>query len=118
MTIGNANHGDKAMSELLNFIRIEENGTLSGNIASLAYDIDVIGEPFESTNAKAPAHRLFARTPRGRRVEIGGIWQKKNQNGGDYLSLSVNTGFGKLNANLGRFPNQDDEDLMSVIPWD
>ena len=23
-----------------------------------------------------------------------------------------------LKANLGRFPGQDDEDLMAVIPWD
>ena len=44
--------------------------------------------------------------------------KKKNQTGGDYLSLSVSTGHGRLNANLGRFPGQDDEDLMAVIPWD
>jgi uncharacterized protein (DUF736 family) len=106
------------MTELANFIRLNEDGTLSGNIASIAYDIDITGEPFTSTNKDAPVFRIFARSPRGRRVELGGIWKKKNQNGGDYHSMSINTGHGRLNANLGRYPGQDDEDLMAVIPWD
>jgi len=106
------------MTEYSNFIRFNEDGTLSGNIASIAYDIDVAGEPYTSTNKDAPVYRIFAKSPRGRRVELGGIWKKKNQNGGDYLSLSVSTGHGRLNANLGRFPGQDDEDLMAVIPWE
>ncbi|MBP2449784.1 hypothetical protein [Rhizobium leguminosarum] len=46
------------------------------------------------------------------------MWQRKKQSGGDYYSLSINTGHGRLNANLGRYPGQDDEDLMAVIPWD
>jgi len=79
---------------------------------------DITGEPFSSTNKDAPVYRIHAKSPRGRRLELGGIWKKKNQNGGDYLSLSVSTGHGRLNANLGRFPGQDDEDLMAVIPWD
>ena len=106
------------MTELSNFIRFNEDGTLSGNIASIAYDIDISGETFTSSNDKAPAYRVFARSPRGRRVELGGIWKKQNQTGGDYYSLSIRTGHGRLNANLGRFPGQDDEDLMAVIPWE
>lgn len=117
VTIGNANKGDTAMTDLVNFIRFNEDNSLSGNIASLAYDIDILGEAFESTNAKAPVYRLFTRSPRGRRVEIGGIWKRQNQNGGTYLTLAVNTGHGTLNANLGRYPGQDDEELMAVIPW-
>ena len=105
------------MTDLVNFIRFNEDKTLSGNIASLAYDIDIVGEAFESTNAKAPVYRLFAKTPRGRRVEIGGVWEKQNQSGGHYFTLTVNTGHGALNANLGRYPGQDDESLMAVIAW-
>ena len=106
------------MTDLANFIRINDDKSISGNIASISYDLDIAGEPYASSNAKAPVYRLFAKSPRGRRIEIGGIWRKKNLNGGDYLSLSVNTGHGRLNANLGRFPGQDDEDLMAVIPWE
>lgn len=106
------------MSDIVNFIRFESNNTLTGNIASMAYDLDIVGEPFESSNPKAPLYRLYAKSPRGRRVEIGGLWEKENQNGGKYYTLTVNTGHGKLNANLGRYPGQDDEDLMAVIPWD
>ncbi|TMV18893.1 hypothetical protein BJG94_15080, partial [Rhizobium sp. Td3] len=66
MTIGKANQGDTAMTDLVNFIRINADNTLSGNIASVAYD---------STLAKAPVYRLYAKSPKGRRVEIGGIWK-------------------------------------------
>ena len=62
------------MTELANFIRINEDNTISGNIASISYDLDITGEPFTSTNAKAPVYRLFAKSPRGRRIEVGGIW--------------------------------------------
>ncbi|WP_312367047.1 DUF736 family protein [Ensifer sp.] len=104
------------MTDLVNFIRF--NGKkITGNIASVAFDLDITGEAYESTNEKAPAFRLFAKSPRGRNIDIGGIWEKTNQEGGKYYSLSVNTGYGKLNANLGRYPGQDDEDLMAVIPW-
>ncbi|WP_349963344.1 DUF736 family protein [Rhizobium sp. ZPR3] len=106
------------MTDFVNFIRFNNDRTLTGNIASVAYDLDILGEEFESTNAKAPVYRLFAKSPRGRRVEIGGIWKKQNQNGGAYFTLSVNTGYGRLNANLGRYPGQDDEELMAVIPWE
>jgi uncharacterized protein (DUF736 family) len=117
VAIGNVNKGDTAMSDLVSFIRSTETG-LSGNIASMAYEIDWTGEEISSTNPKAPVYCILAKTPRGRSVEIGGIWKKINQNGSDYYTLSVNTGYGRLNANLGRFPSQDDDDLMAVIPRD
>nr|WP_200985084.1 DUF736 family protein [Rhizobium rhizogenes]QCL09136.1 hypothetical protein pC5.7b_269 [Rhizobium rhizogenes]QCL09520.1 hypothetical protein pC5.8a_27 [Rhizobium rhizogenes] len=106
-------------TELTNYVRFAEDGeTLKGNIASISYDIDIIGHAYTSDNPKAPAYRLFAESPLGRRLEIGGIWRKRNQSGGDYFTLTVNTGYGKVNANLGHYSSQDDEDLMAVIPWD
>ncbi|NTI46125.1 DUF736 family protein [Rhizobium rhizogenes] len=107
------------IKELTNYVAFsEDRKSLRGNIASISYDIDVAGETYISDNPKAPAYRLFAESPLGRRLEIGGIWKRRNQSGGDYFTLTVNTGYGKLNANLGRYSGQDDEDLMAVIPWD
>ncbi len=105
------------MSDLVNFIRFADTG-LSGNIASMAYGIDLTDDEISSTNPNAPVYRILVKTPRGRSVEIGGIWKKINQNGSGYYTLAVNTGYGRLTANLGRFPGQDDDDLMAVIPWD
>ncbi|MFW8642761.1 DUF736 family protein [Rhizobium beringeri] len=51
---------------------------------------------YKSENPKAPVYRLFAKSPRGKRIEIGGIWKKQNQNGSDYYALTVSTGYGKL----------------------
>ena len=106
-------------AELTNYIQfIDDGARLKGNIASIAYDVDVSGERYTSANPKAPAYRLFAKSPRGKAVEIGGIWKKQNRENADYYTLSVNTGYGRLNANLGRYPGQDDEDLVAIIPWD
>ncbi|CAN7718597.1 DUF736 domain-containing protein [Rhizobium rhizogenes] len=106
-------------TELTNYVQFAEDGkTLKGNIASISYDIDIAGQTYTSDNPKAPAYRLFAESPLGRRVEIGGIWRKQNQSGGDYFTLTVNTGYGKLNSNLGRYVGQNDEELLAVIPWD
>ncbi|EPE96983.1 hypothetical protein [Rhizobium grahamii] len=44
------------MTELAKFIRLNEDGTLSGNIASIAYDIDITDEPFSSTNLECRAN--------------------------------------------------------------
>lgn len=106
-------------TELTNYIEFAEDGkSLSGNIASISYDIDIAGEPYNSENPKAPVYRLFANSPGGKRIEIGGIWKKQNQSGSDYYTVTVNTGYGKLNANLGRYPGRDDKVFMAIIPWD
>jgi hypothetical protein len=37
---------------------------------------------------------------------MSGIFEKKNCDGDDHDTLTVNTGSGRLSANLGRFPGQ------------
>lgn len=105
------------MTDLVNFIQFN-NGKLTGNIATLSFDIDLTGEALHSENPKAPVFRLFGKTPRNRRIEVGAVWKKQNRKQDDYFTLTVNTGHGKINANLGRYPGQDDDALMAVIPWD
>lgn len=100
---------------LTNYIRFEDD-RVSGNVATLAFDIDLIGTPVNSNNEKAPKYRLFAQSPRGRRVEIGGIWENQNADEKPYWSITINSGYGRFYANLGKFPGQDDDDLYAVIP--
>ena len=102
---------------LVNFIQIDGQN-VTGNIATLSFDIDVTGEPVVSDNEKAPKWRLFARSPKGRRVEVGGIWERLNSEDKPYLALTLNTGHSRWYANLGRYPGQDDETVMAVIPND
>lgn len=103
------------MSELTNFVNI--NGDkLNGNIATLAFDIDFTGETIASDNPEAPKFRLFARSPKGRRIEVGALWENLNRDDKPYFSVSFDTGYGRLYANLGRYPGQDDENLYAVIP--
>ncbi|TCT29721.1 DUF736 domain-containing protein [Martelella mediterranea] len=105
------------MADLINFIRFNDNGTLEGNIAALDFDFDITGEELNSTNPKAPVYRLYGVSPRGRKIEVGGIWRQTNQNGEEYLQLTAATPSRAFRANLGKFPGQDDGDLMTVIPW-
>ena len=67
------------MTELSNFIRFNDNGTLEGNIAALDFDFDITGEELNSTNPKAPVYRLYGVSPRGRKVEVGGIWRQMSK---------------------------------------
>lgn len=105
------------MTELTNFIRFHQNGKLSGNIAALDFDFNVIGEKLDSTHEDAPVYRLYGYSPRGRKVEIGGIWERQNKQGQPYRQLTASTPHRVFRANLGRYPGQDDDSLMAVIPW-
>ena len=87
-----------------------------GSISTLNFDADVELVPNPSSNDMAPTHRVFSRSPRGRQIEIGGVWKKFNKETGEpYFTLSIREhGF---NANLGIAAGQDDEQVQAVIPW-
>lgn len=108
------------MSNLTNYIQFDaddlETAKGAGLISTLDRDLDIKVVPFHSDHPKAPTHRVFAKSPRGFEVDVGGIWKQKNREGGTYFTLSVRPL--KFNANLGRLAGQDDERLQAVIPWD
>ena len=82
----------------------------------MSFDIDVTGESVDITSDKSPVFRLYAQSPRGRRIDVGGIWQRTNKDGNPYYSLTLNTGHSRWYANLGQYPGQDDPSLYAVIP--
>ncbi|MDW9626923.1 DUF736 family protein (plasmid) [Sinorhizobium meliloti] len=88
----------------------------AGHISTIGRDMDIKVVPFESDNEKAPTHRVYARSPRGHDIEVGGIWKKENQDGKPYYTLSIRKL--RYNANLGRFPGQDDASLQAIIEWE
>ncbi|MDX0433304.1 hypothetical protein GOL30_31890 [Sinorhizobium medicae] len=59
--------------------------------------------------------RVYAKSARGHDIEVGGIWKKENQDGKPYYTLSIRKL--RYNANLGRFPGQDDASLQAIIEW-
>ncbi|AEG58110.1 DUF736 family protein [Sinorhizobium meliloti] len=88
----------------------------AGLISTIDRDVDIKVVPFESDNEKAPTHRVYAKSPRGHDIEVGGIWKKENQDGKPYYTLSIRKL--RYNANLGRFPGQDDASLQAIIEWE
>lgn len=88
----------------------------AGLISTIDRDMDIKVVPFESDNEKAPTHRVYARSPRGHDIEVGGIWKKENQDGKPYYTLSIRKL--RYNANVGRFPGQDDASLQAIIEWE
>lgn len=88
----------------------------AGSISTLTFDVDIDLVPNPSDNEMAPTHRVFARSPRGRQIEVGGVWKKYSKETGDpYFTLSIREyGF---NANLGKAAGQDDDQVQAVIPW-
>ena len=88
----------------------------AGLISTIDRDMDIKVVPFGSDNEKAPTHRVYAKSPRGHDIEVGGIWKKENQDGKPYYTLSIRKL--RYNANLGRFPGQDDASLQAIIEWE
>lgn len=88
----------------------------AGLISTIDRDMDIKVMPFESDNERAPTHRVYAKSPRGHDIEVGGIWKKDNQDGKPYYTLSIRKL--RYNANLGRFPGQDDASLQAIIEWE
>ncbi|MDW9419034.1 DUF736 family protein [Sinorhizobium meliloti] len=88
----------------------------AGLISTIDRDMDIKVVPFESDNEKAPTHRVYAKSPRGHDIEVGGIWKNENQDGKPYYTLSIRKL--RYNANLGRFPGQDDASLQAIIEWE
>lgn len=88
----------------------------AGSISTLTFDIDITIEPNTSDNPMAPSHRVFARSPRGKLVECGGMWKKENkETGAEYFTLTIRDY--NFNANLGKAAGQDDDSVQAVIPW-
>lgn len=88
----------------------------AGSISTLTFDVDVTIEPNSSDNPMAPTHRVFARSPRGKLVECGGVWMKENkETGAEYFTLTIRDF--NFNANLGKAASQDDNTVQAVIPW-
>lgn len=107
------------MTKLTNYIQFDaddlDTASGTGLISTIKWDHDIRVVPFDSENPKAPTHRVFIKSPRGYDVDAGGIWKKKNREGGTYYNLSIPDM--EFNANLGRLAGQDDERLQAVIPW-
>ncbi len=107
--------------KITNYIQFDaekfETATGHGIISTIERDIDISAYPNNSSNDKAPTHRLYAKSPRGYDIEVGGIWKKTSEaSGNEYFTLSIRKlGF---NANLGKFPHQDDPTLQAIIEWD
>ena len=98
-----------------NSIKIDGN-KLVGTISTMSFDIDFTGEGVDAGKDGSPAFRLFAKSPRGRSIDVGGIWVRTNKEGNPYYTLTLHTGQTKWYANLGKYPGQDDDTLYAVIP--
>jgi len=108
-------------NEITNFIQFDsedlDTASGKGRISTLTDDIDIEVVPFNSENRDAPTHRVFAKSPRGFNIEVGGIWRKAKADGeGFKRNLSIRRL--NYNANLGRFGGQDDPSLQAVLEWE
>lgn len=104
--------------ERLNYVQFDgTRETFEGNIASLEFDEDIRGIKLDSNNEGSPAYRVYGKTPKNREVEIGAVWRRKNEQGQEYFQMSVHMPGRTVRANLGKYPGEIDDKLMSVIFW-
>ncbi|MDQ1158910.1 hypothetical protein QE385_003237 [Sphingomonas sp. SORGH_AS 950] len=60
-----------------------ENGRVSGYVAEAAFDFDFFFQRVVSDNPDAPGFNLMAKSPRGRDVRIGSIWERTAKGTGE-----------------------------------
>jgi len=72
-----------------------EDGSVTGYVAEASYDLEgIFLEKVASTHERAPAFNLMAKSPRGRSVRIGSIWERSAKETGEvyfggYIESSV-----------------------------
>ncbi|PRX08525.1 UNVERIFIED_ORG: uncharacterized protein (DUF736 family) [Martelella mediterranea] len=104
--------------ERLNYVQFDATReTFEGNIASLEFDEDIRGVKLDNNNEGSPAYRVYGKIPKDREVEIGAVWRRKNEQGQEYFQMSVHMPGRTVRANLGKYPGEIDDKLMSVIFW-
>lgn len=88
----------------------------TGSISTLQFDVDFEVAPLESKNPLAPTHRVMAYSPKGKLIEVGGVWRKFSKtDGAEYFTINIRDY--RFNANLGQAAHQDDTKVQAVIPW-
>jgi len=109
------------MNTATNFIKFDsdniENSAGSGRISTLTNDLTIKVMPINNPKSdKTPTHRIYSKSPAGFDIQVGGIWKNKSQQGKEYFSITLKAI--DFRANLGRYPEQDDESLQAIIEWD
>jgi uncharacterized protein (DUF736 family) len=61
-----------------------EDGSVTGYVAEATYDLEkIVLEKVASTHERAPAFNLMAKSPRGRPVRVGSIWERAAKETGE-----------------------------------
>lgn len=91
-------------------------GCLKGNLATLAFDYDIIGEAVTSSGGHDLVFRLYGHSPAGNKIEIGSAWARPIRTGPKEYFLSIDTGHGRWQAKLREITGKPT--LYRVIPSD
>ena len=93
-----------------------EDGSVTGYVAEASYDLEgIFFQKIASTHERAPAFNLMAKSPRGRPVRIGSIWERSAKETGEvyfggYIESSV-SGFVPLRL----FRSRANPDVWNVV---
>ncbi|WP_085033712.1 hypothetical protein [Ensifer aridi] len=98
---------------LTNRVKIDGNA-LKGNIATLAFDVDIVGEALMADEGMV--FRIYSTSPRGSNVEVGTVWRRQNGDENRSFMLTLHTGHGRWFARLK--PLTSGDGVYAVIPID
>lgn len=97
-----------------------EDGSVTGYVAEATYDFEgIFLEKVASTHERAPAFNLKAKSPRGRPVRLGSIWERGAKETGEiyfggYIETSV-SGFVPIRLFRSR-QNPDQWNVVRKLP--
>ena len=107
-------------NDATNFIQFQNNDLKTsdgtGLISTFDWDRKIEIEAVTGNDKSKVTHRVWSRSPDGHRLMAGSIRLKENQNGEEYLCLTL-PGFDSYFANLKKMPDQGDDRLQKIYRW-
>lgn len=77
------------------------NDGFEGYIASVHFDLEIALRPnTQSTGENAPDMLVFAKSPRGREIQIGGMWERISRAEKPYMAMTVRIEDRQISANI------------------
>ncbi len=100
------------------YLKFNGNGTIEGRVITRQIDFTFLGKPTNSTNEKAPALELFAKSRSGAEFKIGVAYEKEMKDGKDkFFSMSFDDPALDAPLYVTAFPSKDGEVGVYEIVW-
>ncbi len=82
---------------------------------SMDHDLIVTRNSSDERSEDSPDYIIYTKSPKGRLIEVGGVWKRICETDNDYLSLTITIDGREYRANS--FPKKDGSGVLVLREW-